>query len=132
MLAYATYCSAQKNFSKEELPAMELYDSQRITNIARRAKKDNICLYILSGKYGLLKPGQKIAHYDHLLTLSEVETHSRSIAIQLRSNNISKMMFFTHPLETDPNLLPYLKCIGRACEIAKIPMQIEIISHSTI
>ena len=132
MLAYATYCSAQKNFSKEELPAMELYDSQRITNIARRAKKDNICLYILSGKYGLLKPSQKIAHYDHLLTLSEVETHSRSIAIQLRSNNISKMMFFTHPLETDPNLLPYLKCIGRACEIAKITMQIEIISHSTI
>jgi len=132
MIAYATYCSAQKNFSKKELPAMELYDSQRITNIARRAKKDNICFYILSGKYGLLKPGQKIAHYDHLLTLSEVEKHSRSIAIQLRSNNISKMIYFTNPLETDPNLLPYLKCIGRACELAKIPMQIEIISHTTI
>lgn len=132
MIAYATCCSAQKNFSKKELPAMELYDSQRITNIARRAKKDNICFYILSGKYGLLKPGQKIAHYDHLLTLSEVETHSRSIAIQLRSNNISKMIYFTNPLETDPNLLSYLKCIGRACELAKIPMQIEIISHTTI
>ena len=126
MLAYLTYCSAQKNFSKKEISAIELYNSQRITNIARRAKKDNIHFCILSGKYGLLDLDQKIAYYDHLLKPSEIETHANVIASQITSKCISEIVFFTKPVETDPNLLPYIACIESACEKANIQLKILV------
>ena len=126
MLAYLTYCSAQKNFSKKEISAIELYNSQRITNIARRAKKDNIHFCILSGKYGLLDLDQKIAYYDHLLKPSEIETHANVIASQIAAKCISEIVFFTKPLETDPNLLPYIACIESACEKANIQLKILV------
>ena len=126
MLAYLTYCSAQKNFSKKEISAIELYNSQRITNIARRAKKDNIHFCILSGKYGLLDLDQKIAYYDHLLKPSEIETHANVIASQITSKCISEIVFFTNPVETDPNLLPYIACIESACEKANIQLKILV------
>ena len=126
MLIYLTYCSAQKNFSKKEISAIELYDSKRITNIARRAKKDTIHFCILSGKYGLLDLDQKIAYYNHLLKPSEVESHSRCIATQITSKKITKIVFFTKPVETDPNLLPYIACIESACEKANIQLKILV------
>jgi hypothetical protein len=36
MIAYATYCSAQKNYSKKPAPAIELYDSDRISEEPKR------------------------------------------------------------------------------------------------
>ena len=127
MLAYLTYCSAQKNYSKKALPAIQLYDSERISKVFELAKSQNAKFVILSGKYGLVEAHQQINYYDHLLNQTEVETHANLIASQIAAKCISEIVFFTNPVQTDPNLLPYLRSIKRACEIAKITITIKAI-----
>ena len=127
MLAYATYCSALKNYSKKALPAIQLYDSQRISKVFELANSQNAKFVILSGKYGLVEAHRQINYYDHLLNQTEVEAHANVIASQITSKCISEIVFFTNPVETDPNLLPYLRSIKRACEIAKIAITIKAI-----
>ena len=125
MLAYATYCSALKNYSKKALPAIQLYDSERISKVFELANSQNAKFVILSGKHGLVEAHQQINYYDHLLNQTEVEAHANVIASQITSKCISEIVFFTNPVETDPNLLPYLRSIKRACEIAKITITIK-------
>ena len=127
MLVYLTYCSAQKNFSKKALPAIQLYDSERISKVFELANSQNAKFVILSGKHGLVEAHQQINYYDHLLNQTEVEAHANVIASQITSKCISEIVFFTNPVETDPNLLPYLRSIKRACEIAKITITIKAI-----
>ena len=127
MLAYATYCSALKNYSKKALPAIQLYDSERISKVFELANSQNVRFVILSGAYGLVEAHEQINYYDHLLNQTEVETHSGVIASQIAAKHISEIVFFSNPVETDPNLLPYLKCIMSACEKAKIPITIKTI-----
>ena len=125
MIAYATYCSALKNYSKKALPAIQLYDSERISKVFELAKSQNAKFVILSGKYGLVEAHQQINYYDHLLNQTEVESHAGVMASQIATKCISEIVFFTNPVETDPNLLPYLRSIKRACEIAKITITIK-------
>ena len=127
MIAYATYCSALKNYSKKALPAIQLYDSKRISKVYELANSQNVRFVILSGAYGLVEAHEQINYYDHLLNQTEVETHSGVIASQIAAKHISEIVFFSNPVETDPNLLPYLKCIMSACKKAKIPITIKAI-----
>ena len=125
MLVYLTYCSAQKNFSKKALPAIQLYDSERISKVFELAKSQNAKFVILSGKYGLVEAHQQINYYDHLLNQTEVESHAGLMASQIATKDISEIVFFSNSVQTDPNLLPYLRSIKRACEIANIPITIK-------
>ena len=127
MLAYATYCSALKNYSNKALPAIQLYDSERISKVYELANSQNVRFVILSGAYGLVEAHEQINYYDHLLNQTEVETHANVIASQIAAKHISEIVFFSNSVETDPNLLPYLKCIMSACEKAKIPITIKTI-----
>ena len=127
MIAYATYCSAQKNYLRKAMPAIQLYDSKRISKVFKLAKSQNTKFVILSGKYGLIEAHEQINYYDHLLDQTEVESHSGVMASQIAAKHISEIVFFTNPLEKDPNLLPYIACIKRACEKAKIPITIKAI-----
>jgi len=126
MLAYLTYCSAQKNYSKKAVPAIELYVSDRISKVFELANSQNAKFVILSGKYGLVEAHQQINYYDHLLNQTEVEAHANVIASQITSKCISEIVFFTNPVETDPNLLPYIACIESACEKANIQLKILV------
>ena len=125
MIAYATYCSALKNYSKKALPAIQLYDSERISKVFELAKSQNAKFVILSGKHGLLEAHQQINYYDHLLDQTEVESHAGVMASQIATKDISEIVFFSNSVQTDPNLLPYLRSIKRACEIANIPITIK-------
>ena len=127
MIAYATYCSAQKNYSRKAMLAIQLYESERISKVFKLAKSQNTKFVILSGKYGLVEAHQQINYYDHLLDQTEVESHSGVMASQIATKDISEIVFFTNPLEKDPNLLTYLRCIKRACEIAKIELMVQVI-----
>lgn len=127
MIAYATYCSALKNFSEKAIPALQLYDSERISKIYKLANSQNTKFVILSGAYGLVEAHEQINYYDHLLDQTEVESHASVMASQIATKDISEIVFFSNSVETDPNLLPYLRCIKRSCEIAKIPITIKAI-----
>ena len=107
--------------------AIQLYDSERISKVFKLAKSQNTKFVILSGKYGLIEAHEQINYYDHLLDQTEVESHSGVMASQIATKDISEIVFFSNTVEADQNLLPYLRCIKRACEIAKIPITIKAI-----
>lgn len=124
MLAYCTYCSADKHHSEALLPAIQLYNSVRISKVFQAAKKSTTPFLILSGKYGVVSPSEKISYYDHLLTSSEIETHSDLISAQMMSMNITAIEFYTNSIKKDKNLHPYLDCITKACAKASIKLKI--------
>jgi hypothetical protein len=124
MLAYCTYCSADKHYSETLLPAIQLYNSVRINKVFQAAKKSTTPFLILSGKYGVVSSSEKISYYDHLLTSSEIETHSDLISAQMMSMNITAIEFYTNSIKKDKNLHPYLDCITKACAKASIKLKI--------
>ncbi|MFT4680062.1 MAG: hypothetical protein ACI9RU_002908 [Litorivivens sp.] len=123
MLAYCTYCSAEKNYSDKLLPAVDLYISERIAKVYDLAEKAGLKFVILSGKFGIMETHQKIGHYDHLLNASEVETHSDLVASQLKEKKITHLVFYRSSMERDKNIKPYSDCILEAS--AKIGIPIE-------
>lgn len=127
MIAYATYCSAQKNYSRKAMPAIQLYDSERISKVFKLAKSQNTKFVILSGKYGLVEAHQQINYYDHLLDQTEVEAQANVIASQIVAKQISEIVFFTNPLAKDTNLLPYIACIESACKKTNIELKVQVI-----
>lgn len=124
MLAYSTYCSADKHYSETLLPAIQLYNSVRINKIYEAAKKSTTPFLILSGKYGIVGPNEKISYYDHLLVSSEIENHSDLISMQIKSMKITVIEFYTNSITKDKNLHPYIDCITRACAKASIKLKI--------
>jgi len=115
---YCTYCSALKNPASGELPAVRRYLSERIEIVATAATQRGHGFLILSGKYGLLHPDTPIPYYDHLLQDHEVTAHSGVVCEQLRALGVRKLVYFTRPPTTDPNLQSYLDCIRRAVAAA--------------
>lgn len=124
MLAYCTYCSADKHFSETQLPAIELYNSVRINKVFEAAKKSNAPFLILSGKYGIVSPNEKISYYDHLLKSSEIDAHSDLISRQIMSMKITAIEFYTNSIKKDANLHPYIDCITKACTKSSIKLKI--------
>ncbi len=125
MLAYCTYCSAEKNHSDRSLPAIDLYKSERITRVYRMAEKEGVKYVILSGKFGLIEPHQKIEYYDHLLKASEIEEHAIPVSSQLQAMKISRLVFFTRTIEEDENIRPYVDCVRMASEQIGISLKIS-------
>ncbi len=118
MLAYFTYCSAEKNYSNRSISAIKLYKSERISNVHKDAQANNIQMFILSGKYGVISAQHKINYYDHLLKDEEVDMHSELVTNQLKELGIRELVFFSNKLENDNNLAPYHSCIKKACNNA--------------
>ncbi|MCH2043804.1 MAG: hypothetical protein MK212_06645 [Saprospiraceae bacterium] len=125
MLAYCTYCSANKHYSEIKVSAIQLYDSTRITEVFEAATKANIAFVILSGKYGIIEADEQISYYDHLLLPSEVENHASLLASQILSKHITKIQFYTNSIERDKNLKAYIDCIIKAC--AKSSTKLNIV-----
>lgn len=125
MLAYCTYCSAEKNQTEESISAIDLYKSTRIASVFESARADDIKMVILSGKYGIIPTHQEIEPYDHLLKAVEVDTHSDLVADQMKELDISELIFFSNKVENDSNLKPYHASIKMACKKAEIRLSIE-------
>ena len=126
MLAYCTYCSADKHYSEIPVPAIQLYSSYRIAKVFEAAKQSNTAFLILSGKYGVVDPNDEISYYDHLLTSSEIETHSDLIASQIISKNITTIEFYMNNVERDQNLYVYKDCLSKACAKSGIQLKIHV------
>ena len=89
MLAYCTYCSAEKKETETPIPAVECYISARIETVFSLAQERGIKFLILSGSYGLLEATDKINFYDHLLLEHEVEGKALFVSTQLKEKKIS-------------------------------------------
>lgn len=124
-VVYVTFCCAEKDESQDLLPAVDRYLSARIKNVHNRAKTTGVPFYIFSGKFGLVYERDRIPWYDHLLTPSEIESHSQLVASQLREKKIRKVVCFSAPPESDRNLQTYISCLRMACERAGIGLEIR-------
>ena len=126
MLAYCTYCSANKHYSETLVPAIKLYNSNRIAKVFEAAKQSNTVFLILSGKYGMIDPNEEISYYDHLLAASEIENHSDLIASQIIFKNITTIEFYMNSVERDKNLYVYKDCLSKACAKSGIQLKIHV------
>ncbi len=120
MTVFCTDCSAEKNHSEGEMPAIQRYKSTRIKSVYSAAKSLGLGFVILSGKYGILEPGDPILYYDHLLQSSEVSEHSNLVAGQLEVLGVKDLIFFSR---LAPVVEPYRECIKSASEKAGVELK---------
>ena len=95
------------------MPASERYNSDRIEEIKQQSKHRGEKFAILSGKYGLLTPEEKIPYYDKILTEDRVSELRPKIESQLDKMKHSGVIYHTRPVQGARR--PYFKVIKEAC-----------------
>ena len=120
MTIFCTYCSADKDSSEGELPAIQRYHDPRIKSVYDAANNLGIGFLILSGQYGILEPTDPIPYYDHLLQSSEVAEHSKLVARQLEALGVKDLIFFTRLISAKNS---YCLCIEKATKEAEIELK---------
>jgi len=124
MTVFCTYCSAEKDNSQGELPAIQRYQSHRIRSVFSAALSLGLKFIILSGEYGILEPSDLIPYYEHLLQPSEVPEHSERVAAQLEALGVRDLIFFARPLAEDDQGKPYFDCIQSASQQTGVELKI--------
>ena len=119
-----TYCTGQKNETDLPIPAVQLYNSDRIDAVAMAAKNLNLSFIILSGKFGLINSQDRIDYYDHRLTENEVEEHAKLIESQIKLNRITSILYFVNSSKIDPLNKAYISCLKLAATTTKIALTI--------
>ncbi len=122
MDAFCTYCSAFKSQAPGNIPAIQRYRSLRIQKVGQAAAELGLGFYILSGEFGLLPPQQPIPFYDHLLRPEEVPAMVERVAKQFREFGVTGLVYFTRPLTSSRELLPYYEVIKSACLREALPL----------
>lgn len=122
--AFCTYCSAAKAPGPELLPAISRYQSRRIGAVHEAARQVGADFFILSGKFGMLKPEDLIPYYDHLMVGGDVPAMVLLVASQLKNireaTGLETLIFFSHGTTIDPQLAPYHQCLQEAGQIARV------------
>lgn len=88
--------------------------------------------YILSGEFGLIPSQQPIPFYDHLLRPEEVPVMVERVNQQLHEHGVASLVYFTRPLKSSRELLPYYKTIKAACQRATLPFFMVELSNETM
>ncbi|MEI6633407.1 MAG: hypothetical protein WCP22_06250 [Chlamydiota bacterium] len=117
---YCTYCSAGKQKTRAPMSALRRYVSPRIRAVHRMSRGAGAPFAILSGKFGLLGPYEKIPCYDHLLKAGEVAALLPRVTGYLDRKGIRAVRFFHEPLSSNRRLKPYLDAITRSCRLAGV------------
>ena len=127
-LLLCTYCSARKSKEKGKIPAVRRYLSPRIRAVYRESKRKAVGFAILSGRFGLLGPHQRIPYYDHLLQAGEVPALLPQMAGYLKRKGYRTVHFYHERARRFPQLTPYLKAIQRACQTDDVRLKLVELS----
>ena len=115
MKVYITICCKEKTTETNEIPAIERYISNRIDTIHSKSIDDNVDFFILSGKYGLLSPSDKIDWYDKLLMLEDIPKMTDKISRQLIENNVTEIILFANS-----DWKNYIDVISNSCKLVTL------------
>jgi len=127
MEIYCIVCSRKKIETLRPVDSINLYLSPNIRNVYEMSKHDGVEFRILSGKFGLLAPHDKVERYDYLLKDDAVEGLVEKLKDQIRSQGIDMITFFAENRQEHPNWGPYYDAIIGACEDLGIRLErIEI------
>ena len=114
MLLYATYCSAEKDGAHALLPAIERYQSDRISGVCTAAKAAGAEFGILSGQFGLISAEHPLPYYDHLLQENQIADMAERVQATLTEWKISVIQWFSVAFEMDPNVKRYQSVMEKA------------------
>lgn len=115
MRVFCTYCSKSKNHEPGDIPAICRYESRRIERVYQAACSLGLRFFILSGKFGLVRPEHCIPYYDHALNREEVPAMAELVGSQIKEYAISGFVYFTRPLAGDDKIVPYHDVLVSAC-----------------
>lgn len=115
MQIYCTICCGKKNQTPEPIPARRRYYSERIADIFEKSFHDDVQFRILSAKYGLLKPEDKIPYYDQKLITEQIPVLSEIVKAQLIDQNISVITFFKRDSNKYPDWKPDISLLEEVC-----------------
>lgn len=132
MHAFSTYCSVSKSHESGSIPAIHRYQSPRIGKVFSAASCLGLRFYILSGMFGLIPPQELIPFYDHLLKPEEVPGLAELIIRQIHEYEVSGLVYFTKPLSSNRNLIPYRDALVIACEGISIPFYVVRLEHESM
>lgn len=130
-----TVCSKHKVTTTGNIPAIERYASKRIHDIYERSRAEDTPFRILSGKYGLLNPDDKIPFYDKKLTSERLDEMMNIVRQQLISEKPKEIVFHIRTpfgfkdWSAAPNSLeqPYITLIEQLCGELRITLRKVII-----
>ncbi|EKE00246.1 MAG: hypothetical protein ACD_22C00069G0005 [uncultured bacterium] len=108
---YITTCCKEKETKSKLLPAIDRYLNPRIKQVYNLSIKDNIEFLILSGKYGLLKPEDKIPYYDQILLDRQVQNIVDTIIAQSIFTKGDCITVFGKHESEHPSWKPYYDAI---------------------
>ena len=126
MVLYATYCSAEKDGADGLLPAIERYQSDRISGVCRAAKPAGARFGILSGEFGLISSDHPLPYYDHLLQENQITQMAERVQNTLTEWQISEVQWFSVAFEMDPNVKRYQSVMEHAAEQAGVTFQLTL------
>ena len=106
---FVTYCSGKKRPDRKALPAINRYQSARIHHVHALARDEKVDFFILSGRFGLLSPDEKIPCYDHLMQPGDVDPISKMIVNRLRKYDQIVFLF-----KEGDYFTPYRQCMELA------------------
>ena len=121
MTLHITPGSRDKNRARKNLEAIKRYDSERIDQVKTVADQRNEEFTILSGKYGVIRPEEKIPFHDEMvreMNISELLTHVKNF---LQSKNVDEVIYYSADLEGER--IPYLKLLKTACDTLDIDFE---------
>ncbi len=81
----------------------------------------------MSGKFGLLKPSEKIEWYDELLLMKDIPKLSKVIEKQISSQKIKEIVFFAINPKQDKHSKSYLHLIKKVCSKNKILLEVKFV-----
>lgn len=125
MKIYCTICSRKKSEIDRPINAIDLYLSESIRNIHRASQTAGLEFRILSGKFGLLKPYEKVRPYDYLLVPDAVEELKETVKGQMKAQDISEVVFYGENREGHPGWKPYYDVMIGACREMGIKLDLK-------
>ncbi|RLG16788.1 hypothetical protein DRN62_03010 [Nanoarchaeota archaeon] len=124
MKIYCTICCKEKRRDEGLLPAIERYISKRIRRVYELSKRDGVGFRILSGKFGLLRPEDRIPWYDQKLLPPMVDDMIEVVKRQLKSQGITHVVFFAKDKEKFKGWRPYHKVLEKACSESGVKLEV--------
>lgn len=69
----------------------------------------------------MIPPQQPIPFYNHRLRPEEVPVMVERVAKQLHEHGVARLVYFTRPLASSDELLPYHNVLKAACQRTALP-----------
>lgn len=120
MKTYITTCCKEKSTILGEIPMLERYVSDRIEAIYQKSVVDKAFFFVLSGKFGLLTPSNKIPFYDLVLKEDRVVEITKKVKHQFLIYGVSEVILFANQ-----EWINYINVIEIACKQANIQFKLS-------